>query len=70
MKNPVGPVLRMGDQIEDVIAAIRDDNPNQEIAVIDRGSYVRVKATAGSVSHRTPSGPTSAPTTRSGPSAR
>jgi len=43
MKNPVGPVLRMGDQIEDVIAAIRDDNPNQEIEVIDRGSYVRVQ---------------------------
>jgi toluene monooxygenase system protein D len=43
MKNPVGPVLRMGDQIEDVIAAIRDDNPEQEIEVIDRGSYVRVQ---------------------------
>jgi toluene monooxygenase system protein D len=43
MKNPVGPVLRMGDQIEDVIAAIRDDNPEQEIEVIDCGSYVRVQ---------------------------
>ena len=43
MKNPVGPVLRMGDQIEDVIRAIRDDNPEQEIEVIDRGSYVRVQ---------------------------
>jgi toluene monooxygenase system protein D len=43
MKKPVGPILRMGDQIEDVIAAIREDNPEQEIEVIDRGSYVRVQ---------------------------
>jgi toluene monooxygenase system protein D len=43
MKNPVGPILRMGDQIEDVIAAIRDDNPAQDIEVIDRGSYIRVQ---------------------------
>ncbi|GAA3113128.1 toluene monooxygenase system protein D [Kribbella aluminosa] len=46
MKNPVGPILRMGDQIEDVIQAIRDDNPGQEIEVIDRGSYVRVQGDA------------------------
>lgn len=46
MKNPVGPVLRMGDQIDDVIQAIRDDNPEQEIEVIDRGSYVRVQGDA------------------------
>jgi toluene monooxygenase system protein D len=43
MKNPVGPVLRMGDQIDDVIAAIREDNPGQELEVTDRGSYVRVQ---------------------------
>ncbi|MFD7159530.1 MmoB/DmpM family protein [Kribbella sp. NPDC059898] len=43
MKNPVGPVLRMGDQIDDVVAAIRADNPGQDIEVIDRGSYVRVQ---------------------------
>lgn len=46
MKNPVGPVLRMGDQIEDVIQAIRDDNPEQKIEVVDRGSYVRVQGDA------------------------
>ncbi|UMP07053.1 MmoB/DmpM family protein [Amycolatopsis sp. EV170708-02-1] len=46
MKNPVGPVLRMGDHIEDVIAAIREDNPEQEIVVVDRGSYVRVQGEA------------------------
>jgi toluene monooxygenase system protein D len=36
----------MGDQIDDVIQAIRDDNPEQEIEVIDRGSYVRVQGDA------------------------
>jgi toluene monooxygenase system protein D len=43
MKNPVGPILRMGDSVELVIAAIRDDNPGVDIEVIDRGSYVRVQ---------------------------
>lgn len=43
MKNPVGPILRMGDTVELVIAAIRDDNPDKEIEIIDRGSYVRVQ---------------------------
>ena len=28
MKNPVGPILRMGDEVEQVIAAIEDDNPD------------------------------------------
>jgi toluene monooxygenase system protein D len=43
MKNPVGPVLRMGDEVDKVVAAIEDDNPGKEIEVIDRGSYVRVQ---------------------------
>ena len=43
MKNPVGPVLRMGDEVEQVIAAIEDDNPGTDIEVIDRGAYVRVQ---------------------------
>ena len=43
MKNPVGPVLRMGDEVELIIAAIEDDNPDTEIEVIDRGAYVRVQ---------------------------
>ena len=42
MKNPVGPVLRMGDEVEMIIAAIEDDNPGTDIEVIDRGAYVRV----------------------------
>jgi toluene monooxygenase system protein D len=43
MKNPVGPVLRMGDEVELIIAAIEDDNPGTELEVIDRGAYVRVQ---------------------------
>ena len=43
MRNPVGPVLRMGDEVEPVIAAIREDNPGTEIEVVDRGAYVRVQ---------------------------
>jgi toluene monooxygenase system protein D len=41
MRNPVGPILRMGDEVEQVIAAIEDDNPGTDIEVIDRGAYVR-----------------------------
>jgi toluene monooxygenase system protein D len=43
MKNPVGPVLRMGDEVEQIIAAIEDDNPDTDIEVIDRGAYVRIQ---------------------------
>jgi len=43
MKNPVGPILRMGDEVEQVIAALEDDNPDTEIEVIDRGAYVRIQ---------------------------
>ena len=43
MKNPVGPVLRMGDEVEQIIAAIQEDNPGTEIEVVDRGAYVRVQ---------------------------
>ena len=43
MNKPVGPVLRMGDEVEQVIAAIEDDNPGTEIEVTDRGAYVRVQ---------------------------
>ena len=44
MDNPVGPVLRMGDEVELVIDAIREDNPNSYVEVIDCGAYVRVQA--------------------------
>ena len=43
MKNPVGPILRMGDEVEQVIAAIEDDNPDSDIEVVDRGAYVRMQ---------------------------
>ncbi|MDN5859914.1 MAG: MmoB/DmpM family protein [Pseudonocardia sp.] len=43
MKNPVGPILRMGDEVEQIVSAIEDDNPDTEIEVIDRGAYVRIQ---------------------------
>ncbi|NKQ57686.1 monooxygenase [Amycolatopsis sp. K13G38] len=44
MKNPVGPVLRHGDEVDQIIAALEDDNPDTEIEVIDRGAYIRIQA--------------------------
>lgn len=44
MDNAVGPVLRMSDEVDDIIDAIREDNPDSDVEVIDRGSYVRVQA--------------------------
>lgn len=44
MEDAVGPVLRMCDEIEQVIQAILDDNPDREVEVIGSGSYVRVQA--------------------------
>jgi toluene monooxygenase system protein D len=48
MDDAVGPVLRMCAEVELVIQAIIDDNPDRQIEVIDRGSYVRVR-TPGSM---------------------
>lgn len=42
--NAVGPILRMCDEVDTVVDAIREDNPDTEIEIIDRGSYVRVRA--------------------------
>lgn len=44
MDNPVGPILRMCDEVELVAAAIEDDNPDREIEILDRGAYVRIHA--------------------------
>ena len=44
MKNAVGPVLRMSEGVEAIIAAIEEDNPGTPIEVIDRGAYVRIQA--------------------------
>ena len=43
MKHAVGPVLRMCDEMELVIRAIRDDNPADSVEVVDHGAYVRVQ---------------------------
>lgn len=43
MSKGVGPILRMSDDIDAIIAALRDDNPDQEIRVIDRHAYVRIE---------------------------
>jgi len=44
MKNAVGPVLRMSEDVDAIIAAIEEDNPGTVIEVIDRGAYVRIQA--------------------------
>jgi|HubBroStandDraft_5_1064220.scaffolds.fasta_scaffold528367_2 toluene monooxygenase system protein D len=44
MRDAVGPVLRMGEDVDLVVQAIREDNPGREIDVVDHGSYVRVQA--------------------------
>ena len=44
MQDAVGPVLRMCDEVEQVIQAIVDDNPGREVEVIGSGSYVRVQS--------------------------
>lgn len=42
MNKHVGPVLRMSDDIDAIVAAIMDDNPGRQISVVDRGAYTRV----------------------------
>ncbi len=44
MSELVGPVLRMSDDIDGIVAAIRDDNPDKDVTVTDRGAYVRIEA--------------------------
>lgn len=39
----VGPILRMSDEIDGIIQAARDDNPDKEVRVIDRHAYVRIE---------------------------
>jgi toluene monooxygenase system protein D len=42
--NLVGPVLRMVDEVDAVVRAIMEDNPDREIELVDRGAYIRVQA--------------------------
>ena len=44
MDNAVGPIIRSSDQVDGVVAAIEDDNPDSDIEVTDHGSYVRIHA--------------------------
>ncbi|HEX2733647.1 MAG TPA: MmoB/DmpM family protein [Polyangiaceae bacterium] len=44
MEDAVGPILRMCEEVELVVAAIREDNPEAELEIIDSGAYVRVQA--------------------------
>jgi len=44
VSNSVGPVLRMSDDLDAIIAAIVEDNPGKQISVVDRGAYTRVSA--------------------------
>ena len=48
MGNPVGPILRMGDEVEQVIAAIEDDNPDTDIEVVDAAPTSGFRARTGS----------------------
>ncbi len=73
MKNAVGPVLRMSEDIEAILAAIEDDNPGTAIEVIDRGAYVRIQAERhmslrlGSMGNTTSGSPSIAGRTTTGP---
>ena len=42
MDKAVGPILRMSDDVDAIVAAIEDDNPGKEIEVVDRGAYTRI----------------------------
>ncbi|MHA6794341.1 MmoB/DmpM family protein [Pseudonocardia bannensis] len=45
MKNAVGPVLKIwGGRAELVVSAIRDDNPDVAVDVIDYGRHICVRA--------------------------
>ena len=47
-----GPVLRSGELALAALDAIREDNPDKEIAVVDHGSYLRVEAEGGLILRR------------------
>jgi toluene monooxygenase system protein D len=42
MSKPVGPVLRMSDDVDAIVAAIVHDNPGQDVTIVDQGAYTRV----------------------------
>jgi toluene monooxygenase system protein D len=42
MRNAVGPILRMSGDVDAIVAAIEDDNPDTDVEVTDQGAYVRI----------------------------
>ena len=42
-----GPVLRGGDLTQAAIDALREDNPDKDVVVVDHGAYVRIEAEGG-----------------------
>lgn len=41
-RNWVGPIFRPGELADAAIEAIRDDNPDKQVFVDDKGGYIRV----------------------------
>ncbi|MDP3230182.1 MAG: MmoB/DmpM family protein [Acidovorax sp.] len=42
-RNLVGPVVQAGTFADAVVEAVREDNPNKEVQVRSRASYVRIE---------------------------
>jgi toluene monooxygenase system protein D len=42
-----GPVLRSGEMALAAMDAIKEDNPDKEIVVVDHGAYLRIEAEGG-----------------------
>jgi toluene monooxygenase system protein D len=51
-KNMAGPLFRGGEMASSALEAIRMDNPDKELEIVDHGSYVRVEAEGGLVIRR------------------
>ena len=47
-----GPVLRSDDVALAAIEAIREDNPDRDVVVVDHGAYVRIEAEGGIILRR------------------
>jgi toluene monooxygenase system protein D len=47
-----GPVLRSGELALAAIDALREDNPDKELVVVDHGAYLRIEAEGGLVLKR------------------
>jgi toluene monooxygenase system protein D len=52
VNNMAGPVFRGGDMAMAALDAIREDNPEKEIKIVDHGAYLRVEAEGGLIVRR------------------